>query len=103
MKKIILGFMVLCSSIFAGEITVAAAANVTYPRPQARPAAIVKNTIEISLALPGALLNLTSANAPAIENALATLLLALHGLDAKRRKAAIKRCLDTVVSASIAA
>lgn len=30
MKKIILGFMVLCSSIFAGEITVAAAANVTY-------------------------------------------------------------------------
>ena len=30
MKKIILGLMVLCSSIFAGEITVAAAANVTY-------------------------------------------------------------------------
>ena len=30
MKKIILGFIVLCSSIFAGEITVAAAANVTY-------------------------------------------------------------------------
>ena len=30
MKKIILGFMVLYSSIFAGEITVAAAANVTY-------------------------------------------------------------------------
>ena len=30
MKKIILGFMVLCSTIFAGEITVAAAANVTY-------------------------------------------------------------------------
>ena len=28
MKKIILGLMVLCSSIFAGEITVAAAANV---------------------------------------------------------------------------
>ncbi len=37
------------------------------------------------------------------DDALATLLLALHGLDAKRRKAAIKRCLDTVVSASIAA
>ena len=30
MKKIILGLMVLCSSIFAGEITVAAAANVSY-------------------------------------------------------------------------
>ena len=30
MKKIILALMVLCSSIFAGEITVAAAANVTY-------------------------------------------------------------------------
>lgn len=30
MKKIIFGFMVLCSSIFAGEITVAAAANVSY-------------------------------------------------------------------------
>lgn len=30
MKKIALGLMVLCSSIFAGEITVAAAANVTY-------------------------------------------------------------------------
>ncbi len=30
MKKIILGLMVLCSSIFAGEITVAAAANVGY-------------------------------------------------------------------------
>lgn len=30
MKKIILGFMVLCSTVFAGEITVAAAANVTY-------------------------------------------------------------------------
>ena len=30
MKKIILGLMILCSSIFAGEITVAAAANVGY-------------------------------------------------------------------------
>ena len=30
MKKIILALMILCSSIFAGEITVAAAANVTY-------------------------------------------------------------------------
>ena len=30
MKKIVLGFMVLCSGIFAGEITVAAAANVGY-------------------------------------------------------------------------
>ena len=30
MKKIVLGLVVLCSSIFAGEITVAAAANVSY-------------------------------------------------------------------------
>ena len=54
--------------------TVKHTANVTNPSPQARPDAIEKNTIDISLALPGADLNLTSANAPAIENALATLL-----------------------------
>ena len=51
-----------------------AAANDTYPSPHASPAAMVKNTMEISFALPGALLNLTSAKAPAMENALATLL-----------------------------
>ena len=45
-----------------------------YPRPAASPTAMVRNTTAISFELPGILLNLTSANAPAIENALATLL-----------------------------
>ena len=55
-------------------ITVKHPANVTNPSPHARPDAIAKNTTDISLALPGAERNLTKAKAPAIENALATLL-----------------------------
>ena len=34
------------------------------------------------------------------DDALAELLLALHGLDSKKRKSAIQRCLDSVTSAS---
>ena len=55
-------------------ITAKHPANVTKPSPHARPVAIAKNTTDISLALPGAERNLTKAKAPAIENALATLL-----------------------------
>ena len=55
-------------------ITVITIASFIYPSPVARPTAIEKKTLVISFESPGTLLNLISANAPAMENALATLL-----------------------------
>lgn len=49
-------------------------AKTKYPSPQLSPTAIARKTKEISFESPGALRNLTKVKAPAIENALATLL-----------------------------
>ena len=47
------------------RMTAKTAAKATYPIPQASPTAMARNTAHISLAVPGADLNLTSEKAPA--------------------------------------